>query len=361
MTRISIREDQFIDIENSSFTDVHKHFMLGSDLLFVTKDSDVIGVIAYENFSKAYDEKGMDVDLESIIDTKFTYLYEDQLEQAEDIFKKTYLRSIPILDKNGNPKFVLRYSKYDINQSFYCCSLSGSSTYNFSINADLTVSCHCSLRETGQLGFIGKNEESTITDAFNSARANELRENLSNGWLHTSHCLWCPDLVPAPKSICKMYIANFTFPKSVMIEGSSVCNLKCKDCITLGIENAIISNEDFEMIVKQLSLLDINTIYFFKHGEPFSDKNIDDKMTILRQYLSEVFVLVSTNGVLLDKPSSVHAALKMNKVVVSLDGIDDTDVVKYQVGSSFTRVYENMKNLICQRDAQDNPILKMLR
>ena len=154
MTRISIREDQFIDIENSTFMDVHKHFMLCHDLLYVTNASSVIGIITFEDFIKAYHENDMDVNVKSIIDTKFTYLYEDQLGQAEGIFKRTYLRNIPVLAKNGNSIFTLRYSKYNINQSFYCRNLSGLSTYSFSINSDLTIPCYCRLRDIGKLGKI---------------------------------------------------------------------------------------------------------------------------------------------------------------------------------------------------------------
>jgi len=354
-TRISIQKRQFLDINSAVFINVDRFFRESKAMLFVMNKSTVIGIISFGDYWKAYNSGISQYStLENIVNYNFAFLYEDQLKLAESVLNNMKITEIPILDNNNIPLFTIKKSKYCDGQSFYCRCLSGQAKYNFSINADLSVSCHCLMREMGELGNLRGGV--TLDEIFHSRCANDIRDNLNKGILPTEWCLRCSDLIAAPKSLCEYYKSHYSFPKVIMIENTSVCNLRCKNCYNALIKKDVISVEDFENIVRQLSQKNIERICLFKYGETFADKDIAYKVDIIRKFLPNVNIVVSTNGMLLDKKESIEAALKMNHLTISLDGTDDEMVAKFQNGSNFSKVYENIKNLIKIRQSNNQSI-----
>ena len=357
MTRISVHKHHFLDITSSVFFDVDKHFRETKDMLFVTRASNVIGIITHSDYLKAYYSGALpDSAIDHVFNPHFIYLYDDQLKQADAIFYSSNIAGIPVFNKTDTPVFVLYKTHFNINQCFYCGCLTGFEMYNFSINSDLSLSCHCVLRRTGELGNL---KNSSLIEIFQSDYVNRIRQNFSDGFLLTTKCLECPGLISAPKSLSHYYSRNYSFPKTIMIENTSVCNLKCKNCYNAVIEKTTISVHDFEVIAKELKELDVNVIELYKYGETFADKHIGLKVDIIRKYLPDAFIRILTNGMLLDTSHALDAALKVNRIVVSLDGSDDASVAKFQSGSRFSKVIDNMSNFIKLRNStgQSTPVL----
>ena len=274
-------------------------------------------------------------------------MYEDQIKQADMIFKGSKIVRIPIFNKADIPVYVLFNTEYNLDQTFYCRCLSGESSFDLSINADMTVSCSCQLREAGELGSLNDN---SLIEIFNSPKVDDIRNNFAKGELLTEYCLKCRQFAASSKSLGNYYSKNYSLPNSIMIENTSLCNLKCDYCYNEVINKVTMSDQNFEKIVTQLSENNINKIDLFKYGETFADKSINTKVNKLIEKLPDAKISVSTNGFLLSSKEAIEAALKMEFIMVSLDGINDKYLQKFQSGSKFQTVYENMKNLVKIRD-----------
>jgi hypothetical protein len=97
----------------------------------------------------------------------------------------------------------------------------------------------------------------------------------------------------------------------------------------------------------------VETIFFFNLGEPFISNSVLEQVQHIRSANPDARIVTSTNGVLLDTPEKLEAALLMDYVYVSLDGIDQRTVEEYQVGGDFERTYRNMSRLIELRNEHD--------
>ena len=353
-TKVTVQERQFVDIDKITFADVHRHFHECHDLLFVIKDAKITGILTSRLCMEAADNgthPGSRID--DIVWSNFVFLYDDQLDQAELIFEKEGLFQVPVFNRNDKLEFVLYKSDHSYDQTFHCDCLSDqshSSFRNLSINADLTVSCNFWIREMGKLGDMKKD---TLHDIFHSEYVNHIRKRFSEGYVSSVKCIRCPDLIPAPREVCEYYITNYSFPKDILIENTSDCNLKCRDCWNLVIKRDTISEEDFEKIAIQLAENGVEYVDLHKFGEPFCDKDIGQKINILRQYLPERSKIVtSTNGMLLGDDWAINAAMDLDCILISLFGLNDEMLSKYQIGSCFQTVYANMTNIIRIRNSK---------
>jgi MoaA/NifB/PqqE/SkfB family radical SAM enzyme len=99
-----------------------------------------------------------------------------------------------------------------------------------------------------------------------------------------------------------------------------------------------------------LARQEVGTVYYFNLGEPFLPDNINEQISIIREYNPEIKIITSTNGVLLDTEKKLEAALMMDYVYISLDGVDQATVTRYQAGSNFEKAYRNMNNLLRMRE-----------
>jgi len=353
-TRISIQKRQFLDAGKAVFAEIDRLFRDSPDMLFITDGSKIMATAAHSDYLEAFYNGNTNVD--DILKRDFSFLYENRLEQADTIFSNGKVTQIPVFDENDTPLFILQDTKHPVNQSFYCRCLTGQGVYNFSINADLSVSCHCHLREAGELGSL---KDATLYEIFHSPYVNAIREKLRDGCLLSSKCLNCYELIAAPESLCEYYLHHYSFPKTIMLENTSVCNLRCKNCFNEVIEKATVSLEDFEKISKQLAENKVQNIHLFKYGETFTDKDVNAKLDILRSHLPNSKITVSTNGVALNKEESIDATMKLNYLIVSLFGTDDETVTKYQRGSNFSLVYENMRKVAETRNLrkQSEPLI----
>ena len=239
------------------------------------------------------------------------------------------------------------------NQAFCCQALKGESNYNICINCDLTVSCNC--QDFDGSGVIGNLREQTFQQIFDSEKAKSFRQALSRRRFPLRTCPVCAELSAIPKSEITSVLTGYRVPyRGVMVENTVLCNLRCNFCNRAELlrirEVKSLSLEDTAIIANVLQQHEIENLYFFNLGEPFLPANVCDQLRLIRAQNPEIRIITSTNGCLLDRDDKLEAALQMDYVNVSLNGVDKGMVSKYQVGSDFDKAYGNMAKLVQVRN-----------
>ena len=357
MYKVIVRDMQIMS-ENTRVKDIYKHFAERAD-----KESfDADMVFFLQNRTMAVITKQVHDDIKShgidpdsyAIDyaiKDYPFITEDEYDEY---VKKVVKEDTPVVSKKGVPLYVITkgYVKTDHTEHYMCKVLSGLSKYDLSINADMSVSCNCILRECGKLGDLRKQ---TLLEIFDSDEVRKIREDLYNGYLLTMSCAArCNELIQTTTSVGKYYLENYSIPKAIMFENTSVCNLKCNDCFNRCIKSNTVSLDDVERVSEQLIENGIRDVHMFKYGEPFADTMINKKIDILRKNNSSLNIYTSTNGALLHMRDNYDAALKMNRVDISLDGVDDESASEFQIGQVFEQTYRNMCELVRLRNSMGN-------
>ena len=247
------------------------------------------------------------------------------------------------------------------HEAYYCRALTGMSDYSISINSDMSISCSCN--DYGGEGKIGTlNGTSTIKSVLLGKKANAMRTELANGKLPIGLCSGCAELCAAPKYIAEYYSKHIEMPANgIMLENCSTCNYDCKYCsrkeLSAARSSSIISPDNIRYIANEVKENKIKHVHFFKLGEPFLDKDILEKLHILREINPGITISTSTNGVLIDNPEKVAAALMFDTIYFSIDGINTEMQNKYQRGADFDKIMDNVKMIIKKRGGSTKPAL----
>lgn len=254
------------------------------------------------------------------------------------------------------------------NQSFFCRALAGESSYNVCINSDLTVSCNC--QDFDGSGHIGDLRTETLEQIFRGDVAGKFRRALAERRFPVAECPVCPELTLVSTHDIPGLIANCHVPRrGLMVENTALCNLRCPMCRRKELLNIrrkpALDLLDVTKVADLLNQHGIESVYYFNLGEPFLPDDIYNQVRIIREKNPHIRIITSTNGMLLDSEEKIKAALLMDYLFISLDGVSQEMVGRYQVGSDFSRVYANMKHLAARsrqagriRDAVRVPIIE---
>jgi len=252
-------------------------------------------------------------------------------------------------------KLLKRYKEYKAkitNNSFYCRALTGRSDYNICINCDMTVACNC-IDNDGS-GHIGDLYQNDLGEIFKGSIACKFREMLCNGILPIMNCTTCKELQLIPRAKANYFLNNYTVPQNgLMVENTVKCNLACRSCdrnIHKIRKKTRLSLDDLDVIGKNLKKYGVQKVVYHNLGEPFLSSSILDELKILRKFNPEMMIRLSTNGIKLKGEEKFKAALLLDDIVFSIDGVTDDMVKKYQRGGSFEIVYQNMKALVKYRN-----------
>jgi radical SAM protein with 4Fe4S-binding SPASM domain len=137
-------------------------------------------------------------------------------------------------------------------------------------------------------------------------------------------------------------------PWAISIEPTTSCNLRCPECPS-GLRSFTrptgnMSLELFKNTIDQLSPhLIYLTLYF--QGEPLLNRHFIEMVKYAK--LNRIYVATSTNGHFLDDVSAkaiVESGL--DRLIISLDGIDQSTYEKYRVGGNLSTVHQGISNLI---------------
>ena len=139
-----------------------------------------------------------------------------------------------------------------------------------------------------------------------------------------------------------------SFPSAYGIDIGNFCNLKCPLCPTgincLDRKKKFMFFNDYKIIfdkVKRYAFV----VNLYNWGEPFLNKDI---LKIIRHTKkNRVGVLLSTNlNYLSDEMMDVIVKLKLDKIVLSIDGASQETYGKYRKGGDFNKVLKNLKKII---------------
>lgn len=114
----------------------------------------------------------------------------------------------------------------------------------------------------------------------------------------------------------------------------------------------MMSLSDIKRLAKEIREIGVTDISYHHLGEPFISKNLEEELKIIRDHNPTVRIQVSSNGMLISTDKQRRAAMLFDHIQISLDGINQEMVDRYQQGLRFETVYENMKQLVAYRNAQ---------
>jgi len=237
-------------------------------------------------------------------------------------------------------------------KAFHCRALAGRSEINICINSDLTVSCNC--HDVDGTGHIGDLTRQSLAECFSGTTADRFRRQLAAGRLPIANCARCCDLRMVDRSVACRLADRHRLPRFVMVENTSACNLRCVSCPRTTVRNLrrklFMSLDDVRLVAEQLSEVGVRRVAYLNLGEPFLSRTIRQELEIIRQENPGIEINTSTNALVIDSEDKRRAALLIDRMQVSLDGVSQETVTRYQRGSDFERAYCNMRALVSYRD-----------
>lgn len=136
-------------------------------------------------------------------------------------------------------------------------------------------------------------------------------------------------------------------PVSYSIEPTNHCNLKCPECPSgLGALTrplGLLKLEDFKNIIDQIKGTGFYIQLFFQ-GEPFINKQLPLMIKYARD--NNIYVSISTNGHFITE-KNVDSILQNapDKLIFSIDGLDEESYQNYRVGGTFKQADEGLRLL----------------
>lgn len=136
-------------------------------------------------------------------------------------------------------------------------------------------------------------------------------------------------------------------PYTVTIEPTNRCNLQCPECPSGNGEMVrplgILDFDRYKTIVDELADRTFYLQLFFQ-GEPFINNRLVDMIRYARR--SRIYVSVSTNAHFITAGiASKLVDSKLDKLIVSIDGLSEESYRNYRVGGSLEKVHEALRNL----------------
>jgi radical SAM protein with 4Fe4S-binding SPASM domain len=149
-------------------------------------------------------------------------------------------------------------------------------------------------------------------------------------------------------SLISKKIKHKGLPWSLSVETGTHCNLSCLECPSgqkqFTRNTGTTTIENFQQIIdKQYRTLIWLILYF--QGEPYMNPSFFEMVAYARS--KNIFCTTSTNAHFLSKENAVKTVKSgLDRLVISLDGLDQKTYEKYRVGGNFQKVKQGIENLI---------------
>lgn len=134
-------------------------------------------------------------------------------------------------------------------------------------------------------------------------------------------------------------------PPSLFIEPTNICNVKCPLCPTWDKrykkKRGYMSFNQFKKIVDRLSPYLFN-ITLWNYGEPFLNKDIYKMIKYAKN--KNIHIISSTNGYGFKDKNSLKKLMEtgIDRLIVSLDGLDQKTLSKYRVNANFQHIFNGL-------------------
>jgi len=161
-------------------------------------------------------------------------------------------------------------------------------------------------------------------------------------------------VLSVPYKIIVQRLIDWNFPYHVFLESTNVCNLRCKIC-TRNLSPLKLGSMDFELfkkIVNEAGLHGPRNFSLHLFGEPLLAPNITQMLEYIKQKKPKNTVLLTTNGVLLNKEISQKIINSgVDKAIVSIHGANEQQYRAVTGTDNLKTVEKNIKNLIDLKNA----------
>lgn len=141
---------------------------------------------------------------------------------------------------------------------------------------------------------------------------------------------------------------HFGRPFSMSFEPTTCCNLKCLECpVGQNKLNRTKGMTDFELFKNAIEQTKQFVFYLnlYFQGEPFLHKQLFEMIEYLRK--AKIYTCISTNGhFFTEKNIKRLLAVKPDKLIISLDGINQESYSMYRINGDFDKVISGIQQLI---------------
>ncbi|MCW3077818.1 MAG: radical protein [Bacteroidetes bacterium] len=144
---------------------------------------------------------------------------------------------------------------------------------------------------------------------------------------------------------------QFGLPFSISIEPTTSCNLRCPQCPS-GLREftrptGMLDPIFFEKIIKQLKH-HLHSLTFYFQGEPYLNPDFLKMVEVAHR--QNIFTITSTNAHYLNEQNCVNTInSKLDKLIISVDGITQDVYQQYRIGGSLNKVIEGTKEILKQK------------
>jgi len=137
-------------------------------------------------------------------------------------------------------------------------------------------------------------------------------------------------------------------PISYSIEPTNHCNLKCPECPSgLGILTrplGLLKSSEFSKLIDQISDTAFYVQLFFQ-GEPYINKDLPAMISYAQS--KNIYISISTNGHFVTEKNVDYVLDNApDKLIFSVDGLDEESYQKYRVGGTFEQADRGLRALI---------------
>lgn len=146
---------------------------------------------------------------------------------------------------------------------------------------------------------------------------------------------------------------QFGLPVFVSIEPTTSCNLRCPQCPS-GLREftrptGMLQNQLFEKIILQLKK-QLHSLTFYFQGEPYLNPDFLNMVSFAHQ--NKIYTITSTNAHYLSEANAKQTIKsKLDKLVISVDGITQEVYQQYRIGGKLDKVIEGTKEILKQKKA----------
>lgn len=149
----------------------------------------------------------------------------------------------------------------------------------------------------------------------------------------------------------ELFLEKNPFPKTLWIEATNICNLKCPMCPYLSMTRpkGQMALADFQKLLTECGRYPVKEINFQTFGEPLLHPQIFELIAFARRQ-SRAILIMHTNCTLIDAAMADRLlASDLDIIVLSLDSPDKETYEKLRDGASYETVMANVRQLLARK------------
>lgn len=181
-----------------------------------------------------------------------------------------------------------------------------------------------------------------------------MNRNIKDG-LNFASKLTLPRIWNSGKVLSSYFGSRFTgkaslpaMPISISIEPTTSCNLRCPECPS-GLRSftrptGMLKQELFEKVINELAPT-LSYLIFYFQGEPYLHPQLLEMVRYASQ--KKIYTATSTNAhYLSDEMAKKTVESGLDRMIISIDGVDQETYASYRVGGKLSKVIEGTRKII---------------